>query len=166
MLKVIINEQQAFEVETKNETTTLNGQPFAWDLVALDNGHFHIIKDDRSFNAEVVEANYADKSFKVKVNETIYNVAAKDRFDLLLEQMGINNSTKNKVNNLKAPMPGLIWDVKVQVGDVVKAGDVVLVLVAMKMENALKSSGDGVVKSIKVNKGDSVDKNQVLIEFE
>lgn len=166
MLKVIINEQQAFEVETKNETTTLNGQPFAWDLVALDNGHFHIIKDDRSFNAEVVEANYADKSFKVKINETIYNVAAKDRFDLLLEQMGINNSTKNKVNNLKAPMPGLIWDVKVQVGDVVKAGDVVLVLVAMKMENALKSSGDGVVKSIKVNKGDSVDKNQVLIEFE
>ena len=166
MLKVIINEQQAFEVETKNETTTLNGQPFAWDLVALDNGHFHIIKDDRSFSAEVVEANYADKSFKVKVNETIYNVAAKDRFDLLLEQMGINNSTKNKVNNLKAPMPGLIWDVKVQVGDVVKAGDVVLVLVAMKMENALKSSGDGVVKSIKVNKGDSVDKNQVLIEFE
>lgn len=166
MLKVIINEQQAFEVETKNETTTLNGQPFAWDLVALDNGHFHIIKDDRSFNAEVVEANYADKSFKVKVNETIYNVAAKDRFDLLLEQMGINNSTKNKVNNLKAPMPGLIWDIKVQVGDVVKAGDVVLVLVAMKMENALKSSGDGVVKSIKVNKGDSVDKNQVLIEFE
>ena len=166
MWKVIINVQQAFEVETKNETTTLNGQPFAWDLVALDNGHFHIIKDDRSFNAEVVEANYADKSFKIKVNETIYNVAAKDRFDLLLEQMGINNSTKNKVNNLKAPMPGLIWDIKVQVGDVVKAGDVVLVLVAMKMENALKSSGDGVVKSIKVNKGDSVDKNQVLIEFE
>lgn len=166
MLKVIINEQQAFEVETKNETTTLNGQPFAWDLVALDNGHFHIIKDDRSFNAEVVEANYADKSFKVKVNETIYNVAAKDRFDLLLEQMGINSSAKNKVNNIKAPMPGLIWDIKVQIGDVVKAGDVVLVLVAMKMENALKSSGDGVVKSIKVNKGDSVDKNQVLIEFE
>lgn len=166
MLKVIINEQQAFEVETKNETTTLNGQPFAWDLVALDNGHFHIIKDDRSFNAEVVEADYADKSFKIKVNETIYNVAAKDRFDLLLEQMGINNSTKNKVNNIKAPMPGLIWDIKVQAGDVVKAGDVVLVLVAMKMENALKSSGDGVVKSIKVNKGDSVDKNQVLIEFE
>lgn len=166
MLKVIINEQQAFEVETKNETTTLNGQLFAWDLVALDNGHFHIIKDNRSFNAEVVEANYADKSFKVKVNETIYNVAAKDRFALLLEQMGMNSSTKSKVNNIKAPMPGLIWDIKVQIGDVVKAGDVVLVLVAMKMENALKSAGDGVVKSIKVNKGDSVDKNQVLIEFE
>lgn len=166
MLKVIINEQQAFEVETKNETTTLNGQLFAWDLVALDNSHFHIIKDNRSFNAEVVEANYADKSFKVKVNETIYNVAAKDRFDLLLEQMGMNSSAKSKVNNIKAPMPGLIWDIKVQIGDAVKAGDVVLVLVAMKMENALKSAGDGVVKSIKVNKGDSVDKNQVLIEFE
>jgi biotin carboxyl carrier protein len=166
MLKVIINEQQAFEIESNKNQITLNSQPFEWDMVALDNGRFHIIQNDRTYNAEVIEADYAEKTFKVKVNQSIFNVAAKDRFDLLLEQMGMNSSTKNKVNNIKAPMPGLIWEIKVQVGDLVKAGDVVLVLVAMKMENALKSSGDGVVKNIKVNKGDSVDKNQVLIEFE
>jgi biotin carboxyl carrier protein len=166
MLKVIINEQQAFEIESSKDQTTLNGQPFNWDIVALDNGRFHIIQNDRSYNAEVIEADYAEKSFKVKVNQSIFSIAAKDRFDILLEQMGMSSTAKNKVNNIKAPMPGLIWEIKVQVGDVVKAGDVVLVLVAMKMENALKSSGDGVVKNIKVNKGDSVDKNQILIEFE
>ena len=166
MLKVIINEQQAFEIESSKGQTTLNSQPFDWDIVALDNGRFHIIQNDRSYNAEVIEADYTEKTFKVKVNQSIFNVAAKDRFGILLEQMGMNSTAKNKVNNIKAPMPGLIWEIKVQVGDVVKAGDVVLVLVAMKMENALKSSGDGVVKNIKINKGDSVDKNQILIEFE
>ncbi len=166
MLKVIINEQQTFDIDTNQGETILNGQPFQWDLVALGDGRFHILQNDRSYNAEIVEANYAEKSFKVKINQNIYNLAAKDRFDLLLEKMGMTNTAKNKVNNIKAPMPGLIWEIKVQVGDVVKAGDVVLVLVAMKMENALKSPGDGVVKNIKVNRGDSVDKNQILIEFE
>ena len=113
-----------------------------------------------------MEANYADKIFKIKVNGAIYDLAAKDRFDLLLEKMGMNNAAKNKLNHIKAPMPGLIWEIKVQPGDVVQAGDVVLVLVAMKMENAIKSPGEGVVKSVKVQQGNTVDKNQVLVEFE
>lgn len=166
MLKVTINEQQTFDFDTNKDETTLNGQLFQWDLVALGDGRFHILQNDRSYNAEVVEANYAEKSFKIKINQSIYTLAAKDRFDLLLEQMGMNSAAKNKVNHIKAPMPGLIWDIKVQAGDVVQASDVVLVLVAMKMENALKSPGDGIVKNIKVKQGDSVEKNQVLIEFE
>ncbi|MDX5320798.1 MAG: acetyl-CoA carboxylase biotin carboxyl carrier protein subunit, partial [Bacteroidota bacterium] len=51
-------------------------------------------------------------------------------------------------------------------GDTVKKGDSLLVLEAMKMENIIKSPGDGVVKAIKVNPGDKVEKNAVLIEFE
>lgn len=166
MLKVTVNEQQTVDIESTKGQTLLNGQPFQWDLVALDNGRFHILQNGRSYNAEVIEADYAEKSFKIKINQSTYTVAAKDRFDVLLEKMGMTGAAKNKVNNLKAPMPGLIWDIKVQVGDAVKAGDIVLVLVAMKMENALKSPGEGVVKSIKINKGDTVDKNQILIEFE
>ncbi|AEI47498.1 biotin/lipoyl-containing protein [Runella slithyformis] len=166
MLKVTINEQQTVDIESTKGQTLLNGQPFQWDLVALDNGRFHILQNGRSYNAEVIEADYAEKSFKLKINQSTYTVTAKDRFDVLLEKMGMTGAAKNKVNHLKAPMPGLIWDIKVQVGDTVKAGDIVLVLVAMKMENALKSPGEGVVKSIKINKGDTVDKNRTLIEFE
>lgn len=166
MLKVTINEQQTVDIESTKGQMLLNGQPFQWDLVALDNGRFHILQNGRSYNAEVIEADYAEKSFKIKINQSTYTVAAKDRFDVLLEKMGMTGAAKNKVNHLKAPMPGLIWDIKVQVGDAVKAGDIVLVLVAMKMENALKSPGEGIVKSIKINKGDTVDKNQILVEFE
>jgi biotin carboxyl carrier protein len=62
-------------------------------------------------------------------------------------------------------MPGLIVDIKVEAGQEVKKGDPILILEAMKMENIIKSPGDGVVKAIKVNPRDNVEKNQVLIQF-
>ncbi|MEZ4905608.1 MAG: acetyl-CoA carboxylase biotin carboxyl carrier protein subunit [Spirosomataceae bacterium] len=166
MLKVVVNEKEIVEIDSQGGATMLNGEVFSWDLVHLSDNRFHILYNNRSYNAEIIEADYTEKTFKIKVNRQLYTLTAKDRFALLLEQMGINNTSKNKVNHLKAPMPGLIWEIKVQVGDIVKTGDVVLILVAMKMENALKSPGEGVVKNIKINQGDSVEKNQLLIEFE
>ena len=121
---------------------------------------------NRSFNAEILEADYQAKSFLIKINKNQYTVSAKDRFDILLDQLGMSNANASKVNDLKAPMPGLIVDIKVQVGDVVKKGDIILILEAMKMENVLKSAGDGTVKAIKVTPKQNVEKNQVLIEFE
>jgi oxaloacetate decarboxylase alpha subunit/pyruvate carboxylase subunit B len=63
---------------------------------------------------------------------------------------------------LTAPMPGLIINYKVNVGDTVKAGDVVVILEAMKMENALNAPCDGEVKAIGFASGDSVVKDAVL----
>jgi acetyl/propionyl-CoA carboxylase alpha subunit len=63
-------------------------------------------------------------------------------------------------------MPGMILDVKVEKGERVRMGDPILVLEAMKMENVLKAPGDAIIKELKVNKGDKVDKNQVMVIFE
>jgi biotin carboxyl carrier protein len=79
--------------------------------------------------------------------------------------MGMNAAGSGILKEIKAPMPGLILDLKVAPGDVVKKGDVVLILEAMKMENSIKSPGDGVVKEVKVSLKQSVEKNQVLIQF-
>jgi biotin carboxyl carrier protein len=92
-------------------------------------------------------------------------VILKDKFDVLLEKMGMNSNSGSKINNVRAPMPGLIIELKVNDGDEVKAGDTLLILEAMKMENIIKSPGDAKVKLVKVRMGDSVEKNQVLIEF-
>jgi pyruvate carboxylase subunit B len=62
-----------------------------------------------------------------------------------------------------APMPGMIVEVKCEVGDTVTAGDEVLILEAMKMQNPLTSPIDGVVKAVNVKAGDSVDSGEVLI---
>ncbi len=55
-----------------------------------------------------------------------------------------------------SPLPGVILDVKVQVGQEVKAGETVAILEAMKMENNINAESDGVVTAIKVAKGDSI----------
>ncbi len=64
---------------------------------------------------------------------------------------------------LTAPMPGTILNVAVKVGDSVKAGQLAVVLEAMKMENELPCPADGVVKAVNVNQGNSVNTGDVLV---
>lgn len=165
MSKVTVNKTKAVEVDYTDQGITLDGKPFTWDIVQLSEGYFHILHHKKSYKAEVVKADQSAKTFTFKINNHIHTVEVKDKFDLLLEKLGMTNGAAGKVNNIKAPMPGLIIDLKVKTGDAVKAGDQLLILEAMKMENILKSAGEGVVKSVKVKKGDTVEKNQVLIEF-
>ena len=66
---------------------------------------------------------------------------------------------------VKAPMPGNILDVKVKAGDSVKAGDVLAILEAMKMENEIVAPQDGTVASVNVNKGDTVNSGDVLVSM-
>jgi pyruvate carboxylase subunit B len=67
---------------------------------------------------------------------------------------------------LKAPMPGLVLRVEVTPGQKVAAGAGLVVLEAMKMENELKASAAALVRSIRVQAGEAVEKGQILIEFE
>ena len=66
---------------------------------------------------------------------------------------------------VKAPMPGNILDVKVKAGASVKAGDVLVILEAMKMENEIVAPQDGTVAAINVNKGDTVNSGDVLVSM-
>ena len=154
-----------FEVTKNEESFLVNGEPFQWDIVKISESYFHILFKNKSYRVEVVKADRATKTFQFKINNKIHAVEVKDKFDLLLEKMGMTNGAAAKINNIKAPMPGLVIDLKVKAGDIVKAGDPLLILEAMKMENILKSPGDGAIKNVKTKKGDSVEKGQVLIEF-
>jgi biotin carboxyl carrier protein len=164
MYKASVN-NTTFEIEPRDEGFFVNEKLVLWDVEKLNDGHFHVIYGQKSFRVEVVKTDFTTKSFTVKVNGRSYQIGLKDQFDLLLEKMGMNSGQTAKINIIKAPMPGLIIDLKIKDGDAVKAGDTLLILEAMKMENIIKSPGEGVVKSIKVKKGDTVEKNQVLIEF-
>jgi len=63
-------------------------------------------------------------------------------------------------------MPGLILEINVEVDQEVNENDTLLILEAMKMENVITSPRSGIIKSISVNKGEAVEKNQLLIEFQ
>ena len=164
MYKATVNNKD-FNIENNNGQLVVDGNVVDWDLVKISDQYFHIIIKNESYRAEIIKADPITKSFVVKINGKIYDVALKDRFDLLLEKMGLINGIAGKANNVKAPMPGLIVELRVKPGDLVKPGDALLILEAMKMENMIKATAQTVVKSVKVAKGDSVEKNQVLIEF-
>lgn len=94
----------------------------------------------------------------LKVNSVKFSLQLKDKYDELLHTLGLDNLATKKVNEIKAPMPGMVLKVLVNEGDEVKKGDALLVLEAMKMENILKSPTDGIIKKIAAVKGVAVEK--------
>ena len=156
---------QKFEIVITDEGFTVNGKAVSWDVSKIQEGYFHILINQQSYRAEVVTRDVTGKRFTIKINGRHYPVVLKDKFDMLLEKLGMNVNTGARVNNVRAPMPGLIVELKVKDGDEVKTGDTLLILEAMKMENIIKAPGDARVKSVRVKMGEGVEKNQVLIEF-
>lgn len=156
--KVRVNGSMEFEF-TKDQLS-------APDIHKTSSQSFHVLQDSRSFTTELVHSDFLQKSYRVKVNSTSYEIRISNELDLLIEDMGLNLAAAQVVNDIKAPMPGLILDVQVKEGQEVKEGDYLLVLEAMKMENTLTAPRDGIVKSVSVEKGQTVDKNQLLIEME
>lgn len=158
-------EASTFEVDPRTESWFIDGKAFDGDIATLGNNRFHVIWKSKSYNIEVLDRNPAEKTMHLLINGQHYHTTAKDDLDLLLEKMGMQNNSSQKINHVKAPMPGLIQSIAVAEGDSIAKGDNLLVLVAMKMENVIKSSGSGVIKTLKVMPGQIVEKNQVLLEF-
>ena len=137
-------------------------------LDAIETSHlkYHILKDGKSYNAEISECNFNDKTYKVKINNNTYNINLFNDLDALIKDLGFEIGNSKLVSEIMAPMPGLILEISIKVGDEVKENDPLLILEAMKMENMIGSPREGIIKSIAVKKGDAVDKNQLLIAFE
>tara|TARA_R110000850_G_scaffold30630_1_gene84138 strand:- start:10105 stop:10590 length:486 start_codon:yes stop_codon:yes gene_type:complete len=153
-----VNDQFEYSL-TQNETEALNTHQ-------VNNHQQHLIHENQSVLAEIILADFINKIYTVKINSNTYTVQINTPLDERIKAMGLSLGEAVAVNDIKAPMPGLILDVPVQAGDTVKEGDYLLVLEAMKMENALTAPRDGVVKAVAVAKGDTVDKGQLLIEME
>jgi biotin carboxyl carrier protein len=166
MYKVSVNDKAPISIHFNDGAAFLNDKNAAIDMQHIGNNQFHILQNSQSYNAEIISVNADEKILTVRINNNVYGVSVKDRFDILLQQMGMNNTSAKKANDLKAPMPGLVFKINVTEGQVVKKGDNLMILEAMKMENILKAAGDGTIKSIKVNLKDAVEKGQLLMQIE
>lgn len=136
------------------------------DAVSTEKNKFHVLKNNLPYKAEIISAHFNQRKYCIKVNNNTYEVSISNELDQLIKSMGIERGKTKLVNAIKAPMPGLILEINVAVGQTVKENDPLLILEAMKMENSFLSPRDGIIKSIAVEKGNAVDKGQLLIEFE
>ncbi|MDG5491376.1 acetyl-CoA carboxylase biotin carboxyl carrier protein subunit [Psychroserpens sp. SPM9] len=156
--KVNVNTSFDFDI-SETDSSKLNS-------IKTSANTYHVLHDDTSYKAEITASDVNKKSYEVKVNNNTYNVNIFNALDSLIKDMGFEIGSSKIVNNIKAPMPGLILEINVKTGQEVNENDPLLILEAMKMENVLTSPRTGVIKSISVEKGNAVEKNQLLIEFE
>ncbi|NBL64781.1 acetyl-CoA carboxylase biotin carboxyl carrier protein subunit [Flavobacterium sp. NST-5] len=154
---VIVNNREFTSIDLEQETIVLND---------LGNNRFHVIKDYKNYSIQITKANYSSKSYTVEVNANQYEVALHSPLDQLIAQMGFTLGGKKEINSINAPMPGMILEIAVRVGQEVGLNEPLLILEAMKMENSFHSPRAGIIKSIAVKIGDAVEKGQLLIEFE
>ncbi|MDC1244025.1 acetyl-CoA carboxylase biotin carboxyl carrier protein subunit [Crocinitomicaceae bacterium] len=132
----------------------------------LDRDYFVVSFNGKTFNGEVLEQNLEDHTLKLKLNHRVFEVKRKYALLDLISQMGLDKKKVKKLKELSSPMPGRVLKIMVKIGDQINIGDSLLSLEAMKMENILKSDGEGVVKEIFISEQQVVDKGEVLIEFE
>lgn len=165
MYQIKVNDKYNFDIIADHNQLKVNNETIELDRLALNSSSAHVLFKNKSYTVEVVELNREEKTAVIKVNNNIYTLTIKDQFDQLLKQLGMDNLTVNKIQQIKAPMPGLVLSVLATEGTEVKKGDNLLVLEAMKMENMIKSPTDGVIKKIEIKQGDKVEKNEILISF-
>ncbi|MDQ3191976.1 MAG: acetyl-CoA carboxylase biotin carboxyl carrier protein subunit [Bacteroidota bacterium] len=168
MLKIKINDKKEHlvEISPKGTSGEINEENFTIDLLKEKDGKYHVLRNNKSYNVEILKKDYNEKSFIIKVNGNKYHLQVKDRYDELLKSMGLEITGGGKINEIKAPMPGLVLEILVKPGQEIQKGDPVMVLEAMKMENILKSPTSGIVKKVNVEQKQAVEKNQVLVNFE
>lgn len=136
------------------------------DMIAVNGADFHLLRDNQAYSIKLLRADYLNKNLVISVNGNTYAVTIKDAYDQQVQEMGLLATTSQKVNSIKAPMPGLIVEILVEEGQEISEGSPLLILSAMKMENIILSQGVGIVKSIMIKKDDAVEKGQLIIEME
>jgi len=154
------------KVNSKWELAISREEVLSLDVVKLKENKYHLLEDHQSYQGEIVDSNFNNRDYAVKVNGTVYNISVENQLDQLIKNMGFSTGSSKNVKLIKAPMPGVVLSVNVEVGQEVLEDESLLVLEAMKMESSLVSPSSGVVKSIEVASGETVEKGQLLIEFE
>jgi biotin carboxyl carrier protein len=152
-------------IERKGDAFTFNDEPVKLDFHSMTSDTSVVGIGGEMFTVRLMEISEDKKKITALVNGKKAELNIQSETDLLLEKMGVAGASQVSAKKIKAPMPGLIVRVLVEIGEEVEKGQVLLNFEAMKMENQLKSPGSGKIKSISVGKGDKVEKGQVLVEM-
>ena len=146
---------------SKEELSSFEIEEINYDLKTIV-----LRKDGKKYFFRILKVDVDNETTTMKVNGSIIELKLEKEVEKMLEKIGIDASSSMKVNELIAPMPGLIIGINISVGQEVKQDDPLIVLEAMKMENILTSPIDGVIKSIEVAPQQTVEKNSILIKFD
>ncbi len=158
-----------FDVKIENAGTDysvfVNGKKKLVKVESLGGSRMLLFMDNRPAEIDIRSDSY-DSRRLVFVKGTEVEIEIEDFRMAQAKKVAGMSASGTAAKNVKAPMPGLILEIKVVKGEKVNQQQALIIIEAMKMENIIKSPAEGIVKRVAVTSGKSVEKNDLLIEFE
>lgn len=156
---------RTLEVEIDGARVLVEGRAVAADLAGTGGPLHHLLFDGRS-HPLLAQPGDARGAWRLELDGRRLDAEVVDERTRAIRAMTGADSAHRATPAVRAPMPGLIVRVEVRTGEEVRAGQGIVIMEAMKMENELKADGAGVVARIHVEAGNAVEKGAVLVEFE
>jgi biotin carboxyl carrier protein len=155
---------QTFEVDLAGDVPLVDGEPVAAALTRVaDNPTLHLLANGRSHT--LVARHHDRRTWDLHLDGERFEVDVVDERTRAIQAMTGQGAASKGPRPVAAPMPGLVVRVNVAPGDRVEAGQSVVIMEAMKMENDLKAEAAGLVERVTVEPGQAVEKGAVLVEF-
>jgi biotin carboxyl carrier protein len=155
---------QTFEIEIKSDTEVLlNGEPVLFDFQAVaEESGYSLLLNGESFEGYLYPS---DQGIQVFIRGRQFQVTVEDERERRLRESASVGQVASGEIHLKSPMPGLIVGVPVEEGQAVAAGETLVILESMKMQNELKAPRGGTVSRVRVKAGERVEQNQPLLSL-
>lgn len=151
--------------ENNNSTVLINGKKFEVELLKKYTNNIFSFSVNRKILQVAWDYREFDNDFLIADGFT-HEVEITNETKLLLKKYLLNSGDADANHaKLKAPMPGMVVKIMVSEGDEVKKGDKVIIIEAMKMENAISATLSGTIKNIKAIEGNAVEKDALLMEI-
>lgn len=161
---VSINNRK-YSVNINNDgVVELNGKKIKVELSQINNSALILKLDDNPF--EIVFNKLDNGSYELLLEGWYFKASVKTKLQEIASELMKNKLQESHKVDFKAPMPGLVLKIKKQKGDLVKIGEPLIILEAMKMENELRSTTEGTITSINVTEGMSVEKDAIILTIE
>ena len=159
-IATVENDEFVIDVNREGEVS-VNGVVHTADMQTIGGSRLYsLIVDGKSYDIFIDEH---DEHFLLVMQDGLFEVKVEDERTRRLAGLQHAPAAPTGEIPIKAPMPGVVVDVPVMAGQVVEAGERVVVLESMKMQNEFKTPRAGVVRTVRVRAGDRVDQNQILL---
>ncbi len=146
-----------------NNKIKLNGNNYNVELSQLSK-YSYLLKVNNNVY-QITSEKTDSQNYTFTIDGYLYNTTVRTTLEEKANEYLQNKAKGSGKEIIKSPMPGLIVKILKQVGDKVQVGDPIILLEAMKMENEIRASATGVIKSISTKENSSVEKGQALLEI-
>lgn len=156
--------KREFEVELRDSDTLIDGEPVQAELQRVAGTLLRRLSLDHA-SYRVIASTTERGSWHLQLNGERVHATVVDERTRAIRAMTGRTAGPQGPKPVKAPMPGMVMRIEVEPGQRVSAGQGLVIIEAMKMENELKADAGGVVSRILVTPGTAVEKGAVLVEF-